>query len=73
MASGVKEGLADTLAYSAPVQRAEAAVKRKVKRKVSKYQREFGRQLKKLKVKHPRTLVSQLMKKAHSATKRALK
>jgi len=73
MASGVSEGIADTISYSAPIQKAEAAVKRKVKKKVSKYQREFGRQLKNLKLKHPRTAITNLMKKAHSATKRALK
>lgn len=43
----------------------------KPKRKVSAYQREFGRQLKKLKKKHPRTPVTKLMKRAHAATKRA--
>lgn len=43
----------------------------KPKRKVSAYQREFGRQLKKLKRKHPRTPVTKLMKRAHAATKRA--
>ena len=45
----------------------------KKKRKASKYQREFGRQMKKLKRKHPRTAMKNLMKRAHSATKRALK
>lgn len=43
----------------------------KKKRKVSAYQKEFGRQLKKLKQKHPRTPVTRLMKRAHAATKRA--
>jgi hypothetical protein len=43
------------------------------KRKVSAYQREFGRQLKKLKKKHPRTKISTLMKKAHRATKKVRK
>lgn len=43
----------------------------KVKRKVSAYQREFGRQLKRLKLKHPRTPVTKLMKRAHAATRRA--
>lgn len=46
---------------------------KKKKRKVSKYQREFGRQLKLLKVKHPRTPVTRLMKRAHSATRKAMK
>lgn len=43
------------------------------KRKKSKYQRELGRQLKLLKKKHPRTRVTNLMKRAHRATKKALK
>ena len=43
----------------------------KRRRKVSAYQREFGRQLKALKRTHPRTPVSKLMKRAHAATKRA--
>jgi hypothetical protein len=42
----------------------------KKKRKVSAYQKEFGRQLKKLKRAHPRTPVTKLMKRAHAATKR---
>ena len=47
--------------------------KPKKKRKVSKYQKEFGKQLKKLKAKHPRTPVTRLMKRAHSATRKAMK
>lgn len=47
--------------------------KRKAKRKVSAYQKEFGRQLKKLKRAHPRTPVTRLMKRAHAATRRARK
>ena len=43
------------------------------KRKVSKYQKEFGVQLKKLKKKHPRTAITRLMKRAHAATRKALK
>lgn len=43
----------------------------KKKRKVSAYQREFGRQLKRLKRKHPRTPVTRLMKRAHAATRKA--
>ena len=46
------------------------APKRK-KRSVSPYQREFGRQLKKLKKAHPRTPVTKLMKRAHTATRKA--
>lgn len=43
------------------------------RRKPSKYQKELGRQLKMLKKKHPRTKVINLMKRAHKATKKALK
>ena len=43
------------------------------KRKKSKYSRELGRQIKMLKKKHPRTAVTKLMKRAHRATKKALK
>jgi hypothetical protein len=42
----------------------------KKKRKVSAYQKAFGRQLKKLKRKHPRTPVQKLMKRAHTATRK---
>ena len=42
-------------------------------RKPSKYQKELGKQLKLLKKKHPRTKVINLMKRAHRATKKALK
>jgi len=43
------------------------------RRKKSKYQKELGRQLKMLKVKHPRTKITALMKRAHRATKKALR
>ena len=43
------------------------------RRKPSKYQKELGKQLKMLKKKHPRTKVINLMKRAHRATKKALK
>ena len=45
----------------------------KKKRKVSKYQKRFGVELKKLKKLHPRTKIQNLMKRAHRATKRAMK
>ncbi|MHA1138560.1 MAG: hypothetical protein ACTSSE_18950 [Candidatus Thorarchaeota archaeon] len=50
-----------------------AAPTTKKKRKVSKYQREFGKVLKQLKRKHPRTPVTKLMKKAHRETKRRMR
>lgn len=43
------------------------------RRRKSKYSRELGRQLKMLKKKHPRTKVTALMKRAHRATRKALK
>jgi len=46
---------------------------KKIKRKASAYSKEVGRQLKKLKKKHPRTPISKLMKRAHAAAKRARK
>lgn len=48
-----------------------APVKRKAKREASAYAKEFGRQMKRLKRAHPRTAVKNLMKRAHSATKKA--
>jgi hypothetical protein len=50
-----------------------AAAPKKKKRKVSKYSKEFGIQLKKLIKKHPRTKVTQLMSKAHAKTRSAMK
>ena len=43
------------------------------RRKRSKYNRELSKQLKMLKKKHPRTRITNLMKRAHRATKKALK
>jgi len=51
----------------------QAAPAKKKRKKVSKYSREFGIQLKKLKKKHPRTKMSQLMAKAHVRTRKAMK
>ncbi len=45
----------------------------RAKRKVSKYQKAFGKNLKKLKKAHPRTDISRLMKRAHVATRREMK
>jgi len=71
--AGVPAPAAERVAFSPPVQQAEGRVVRKVKKKVSKYQREFGKQLKKLKKKHPKTQVGTLMKRAHKLTKKILK
>ena len=43
------------------------------RRRRSKYQMELGRQLKMLKKKHPRTKITNLMKRAHRATRKKLK
>ena len=53
--------------------KAGKAKRKKIKRQVSPYQKEFGRQIKKLKKAHPRTPISKLMKRAHRATKKARK
>lgn len=45
----------------------------KPKRKVSEYQKNFGRQLKALKRKHPRLKGAALMKKAHKATRTSMR
>ena len=45
----------------------------KKKKRVSKYSREFGRQLKKLKVERPRTAITRLMSTAHTRTRKAMK
>jgi len=44
----------------------------KKKKKVSKYQKELGKQLKILKKKHPRKKVTALMKQAHKLTRKVL-
>jgi len=44
----------------------------KKKRKVSRYQKEFGKQMKMLKKAHPRTKITQLMSRGHSATRKSL-
>jgi hypothetical protein len=69
MSRGVTPAVAHDVAYSKPVRKAE----KKVKRKVGKYQRVFGKKLRALKAKHPRTASSTIMKRAHRETKRAMK
>jgi len=69
MSRGVSPSVSHEVAYSKPVRRAE----KKVKRKVGKYQKVFGKKLKALKAKHPRTPAGTLMKRAHRQTKAAMK
>ena len=63
-------GGSTSLMTSAPADVPEPKQKR---RKRSKYNRELSKQLKMLKSKHPRTAITKLMKRAHRATKKALK
>lgn len=72
MSQGIPEPVAQK-AGNVAGRRIEAPVKRKVKRKVSAYQRRFGIELKKLKKSHPRTAIGTLMKRAHRATKKVMK
>lgn len=65
-ASGGINGQMQPVASNAP----SSAPKR---RKVGRYQKLFGRNLKMLKKKHPRTQINTLMKRAHRLTRRALK
>lgn len=59
---------------STPTRKAGAkASPAKKKRGPNAYNKEFSKQMKSLKKKHPRTHVTKLMKKAHSATKKARK
>ena len=51
----------------------EPSSRKPKRRRRSKYNRELSKQLKILKKKHPRTAVTKLMKRAHRATKKALK
>jgi len=46
---------------------------KKPRKKVSKYNRAFGKHLKALKKKHPRSKTGSLMKRAHALTKKGLK
>lgn len=61
-----------SLMNSSPSPMAEPVPKPK-RRKRSSYNKELSRQLKMLRQKHPRTKVTDLMKKAHRATRKALK
>ncbi len=74
LASGrVSEDVANAVAYSPPIEAVNDKANKVVKRKVTKYQREFGKVLKQLKRKHPRTKIQNLMKRAHRETKKRLK
>ena len=73
VAQGMSPELAAELSRRACHPTATTVAKKAKKKVVSKYNRELGKQLKKLKKKHPKTAISRLMKRAHAATKRALK
>lgn len=70
------KAIADLIAAAAdsPGGRSSSVSKPKKSRKPrapSAYNKEFSRQMKVLKKKHPRTPATKLMKKAHTATKKA--
>jgi len=69
MSKGVSPAAAHEVAYAAPV----VAAEKKVKRKVGKYQKVWGRTYRALRDKHPRTARSTLMKKAHRMTRKEMK
>jgi len=70
---GLSQSTAHEVAYSRPIRSAEKRVVKKAKRKVGEYQRVFGKKLRALKAKHPRTAASTIMKRAHRETKKAMK
>ena len=53
--------------------RSAPAPKAKKARKVSAYSKRYGREYKRLKAKHPRASFGSLSKKAHAATRKAMK
>lgn len=71
--SGVEDLLGDLegTQFSEPMQAKAPASRRK--RKPSAYSKEYGRQYKRLKAKHPRASFGSLSKKAHAATRKAMK
>lgn len=76
IAEGIAPGIAKELSRRAchpVVGGATRKVAKTAKKTVSRYNKELGKQLKKLKAKHPRTAISSLMKRAHKATKKVLK
>jgi hypothetical protein len=71
MAQGVPQLAVD--AAIGAVEAVEPQIERKVRRKVGKYQRAFGKNLKALKRKHPRSQIGNLMKRAHRMTRKEMK
>jgi hypothetical protein len=61
-------GLAERMLRPSPAARGGT-----IKKKVSKYQKQLGKELKKLKKKHPRTKMASLMKRAHRAARKKVK
>ena len=76
-AAGYASGRAamDMLGHSAPLAREITPPTRKAKktRKVSAYSKRYGREYKRLKAKHPRMKFGALSKKAHAATRKAMR
>ena len=58
---------------SAPSVGVAPTVQKKAPRKVSAYSKRYGREYKRLKAAHPRMKFGALSKKAHAATRKAMK
>jgi len=69
-AGGLPEAEARSIAYSPIIKRADKRGRTAVKRKASAYSKRFGKAMKALKKKHPRTSFRVLVKKAHRQAKR---
>lgn len=73
--AGFSEYIGERVGEAAAAETIKAGrkVTKKARKKVSAYQKELGRQLEKLKKKHPRTPMKDLMSRAHAATKKEMK
>jgi hypothetical protein len=69
----VRSANGDTTSLMTSAPEAEMPEPKPKRRKRSRYNRELSKQLKMLKQKHPRTAITSLMKRAHRATRKALK
>lgn len=73
LAKAIADIISAASSSSQPRKSGGKASSSKKKRGPNAYNKEFSKQMKALKKKHPRTPVTKLMKKAHSATKKARK
>lgn len=71
MSQGVPQPVVEAAVIAAA--QAEPVLVKTAKRKVSKYQRAFGKNMKALVAKHPRTKPKDLLAKAHAMTRKEMK